>query len=90
VDLALLRTRGWMLESIKNAADFLLRPPAPRTMTSLLRPCDPLASLPLGGMPAVWAPSIRDIQGRGNISPLRWELVVDVPGIVTAVTGNGV
>jgi predicted extracellular nuclease len=89
VDLALLRTGAGCTESTDNATDFRLRPPAPRTLTSPLQPCDPLTGLPLGGMPAIWSPSIRDIQGRGHVSPLRWELVIDVPGVVTAVSGNG-
>jgi hypothetical protein len=58
-------------------------------MTPPVQPCDPLTDLPLGGLPAVWSPSIRDIQGRGHVALLRWELVVDVPGIVTAVGGHG-
>ena len=79
----------WVHGEHHNASQFRLRPPEPRNMTSPVQPCDPLIGLPLGGMPAVWSPTIRDIQGRGHVAPLRWELVVDVPGIVTAVGGHG-
>ena len=72
----------------RQRADFRLRPPAPRNTTSPVQPCDPLTGLPRRNAGRL-VPSIRDIQGQGHVSPLRWELVIDVPGIVTAVSGNG-
>ncbi|GAA2419143.1 hypothetical protein GCM10010191_32640 [Actinomadura vinacea] len=54
-------------------------------------------ALPVGCAPLVLAPPqahaaeprIRDVQGRGHVSPLNGRAVARVPGVVTAVSGNG-
>lgn len=62
-----------------NSADFTAGPPNPRNSGSTGPPVDP-------GVPGL---RIADIQGAAHRSPREGVKVAEVPGVVTAVSGNG-
>ncbi|MFC7567507.1 endonuclease/exonuclease/phosphatase [Actinomadura namibiensis] len=61
-----------------------------RAIAAAFALCAPLAVVPAAAADAT-APArlIRDVQGRGHLSPVNGRTVARVPGVVTAVTGNG-
>jgi predicted extracellular nuclease len=77
---AALRAGNGCEDTDSNAADFTAASPAPRNSVATLAPCD-----------GAYVPTayIHDIQGAAHVSPLAGQAVSFVPGIVTAVTGDG-
>lgn len=71
--------RGAGPDTDNNAADFTAGAPNPRNSGSVEPPPDP-------GVPGL---SIADIQGATHRSPREGVKVAEVPGVVTAVSGNG-
>jgi hypothetical protein len=71
--------RGAGPDTDNNAADFTTGAPNPRNSSSTEPPPDP-------GVPGL---SIADIQGAAHRSPRAGVKVAEVPGVVTARTGNG-
>jgi predicted extracellular nuclease len=71
--------RGTGPDTDNNAADFTAGTPNPRNTGSTEPPPDP-------GVPGL---SIADIQGAAHRSPREGVKVAEVPGVVTARTGNG-
>ena len=71
--------RGAGPDTDNNAADFATGAPNPRNTGSTEPPPDP-------GVPGL---SIADIQGTAHRSPREGVKVADVPGVVTAKSGNG-
>jgi len=71
--------RGAGPDTDNNAADFATGTPNPRNTSSTEPPPDP-------GVPGL---SIADIQGTAHRSPREGIKVAEVPGVVTASTGNG-
>ena len=71
--------RGTGPDTDNNAADFTAGTPNPRNSSSTEPPPDP-------GVPGL---SIADIQGTAHRSPREGVKVAEVPGVVTARTGNG-
>ncbi|WP_307623006.1 lamin tail domain-containing protein [Streptomyces sp. V3I7] len=73
---AALRTGGGATDTDNNAADFAVTAPGPRNSSS-------------SGGGGGGATRIRDIQGKGHVSPLNGSPVSAIPGVVTAKSGTG-
>lgn len=71
--------RGAGPDTDSNAADFATGAPNPRNSGGTIPPVDP-------GVPGL---RIHDIQGAAHVSPRAGVKVAEVPGVVTAVSGNG-
>ncbi len=74
-----LRAAAGATDTDNNSADFAVGTPDPRNTSGSGGPTPPT------GTPA----KIHEIQGAAHRSPLVGQKVIEVPGIVTAVSGNG-
>ena len=95
------RAAGGCIDTDDNAADFAASAPSPRNMASPLNDCSHVDAGPPKGdasmadikdgaaADALSGKRIRDIQGRGHLSPLAGSIVGGVPGVVTAVGATG-
>lgn len=87
--LAIVRKAGGCTDSNNNAADFATATPAPRNAATTPLACGDSGGGTGGGSGGGIAARIHDIQGTTHRSPLAGQTVSNVPGIVTAVVGNG-
>jgi uncharacterized protein len=86
---ALLRAGTGCTDTDQNAADLTRDQPAPRSSATPAQPCPPAGGTPVGPTPVAGVVRIHDIQGSGHRSPLLSQTVTEVPGVVTALRGNG-
>jgi uncharacterized protein len=83
------RAGGGCTDTDDNAADFTTGAPDPRNASSAPVTCEDDGDPGDPGDPEGEPARIHEIQGAGHRSPLAGDPVRDVPGVVTATSGNG-
>jgi len=87
--LAIARKAGGCTDTNNNSVDFSTAAPAPRNSATPPITCGDSGGGGGGSGGGGTSARIHDIQGTGHRSPLAGKNVLNVPGIVTAVLGNG-
>ncbi|HET7305742.1 MAG TPA: lamin tail domain-containing protein [Segeticoccus sp.] len=75
--------RSACYDTDSNLADFAVGDPAPQNASTAAVDCSTVPP------PPSHAATVAQIQGTSHLSPLDGDVVVDVPGVVTATTGDG-